>query len=87
MSDLDPSVLIERLKAQVATPEKKLIVASLAEHSTRIAARYLTDPAGAEQEMQFVRAATANLAAAEAINVQNVLLEWMGRLIRSAIVA
>ncbi len=86
MSDLDPSVLVERLKMSVADPAKKLIVANLAQHTTRIAARYLPDPAGAEEEMQFVRAAVANLTAAEAVTVQNTILDWVGKLIRAAIV-
>jgi len=86
MNDLDPSVLVEKLKMSVSDPAKKLIVANLAQHSTRIAARFLTDPAGAEEEMQFVRAAVANLTAAEAVKIQNVILDWLGKLVRAAIV-
>lgn len=82
----DPNELVERLEASVTDPQKKLIVATLAEHSVRIASFALTDPASAEREMQFVRAATANLAAAEAAATQNVILDWLGRLIRAAIV-
>lgn len=81
----DPDVLIARLKAAVVDPQNKLIVASLAEQSVRIAGVALTDPAAAEREMRFVRAATANLGAAEAAKVQGEIVDWISRIIRAAI--
>ena len=86
MSDLDPSVLIERLKTSVSDPAKKEIVAELAVQATRVASIYLTDPVAGEREMLFIRAATANLAAAEAATVHNAILDWLSRLLRAAII-
>lgn len=84
--DLDPAALVERLRAHVDSPANKLLVAHLVADVTRVAATAITDPAGAEREMGFIRAATANLAAAEAAKVQSEIVEWLGRLIRAAIV-
>lgn len=87
MPDLPhPTVLIDQLRDSVDDPQKKLIVADLAAHVTRIASTALADPEGAERELQFVKAATANLAAAEAVRIQTAIVEWLSRLIRSAIV-
>ncbi|QDP57829.1 MAG: hypothetical protein Unbinned2819contig1000_12 [Prokaryotic dsDNA virus sp.] len=78
--------LVDQLKASVEDPQNKLIVADLAAHVTRIATMALTDPNGAERELQFVKAATANLAAAEATRVQSAIVDWLSQLIRAAIV-
>ena len=81
----DTKQLADDLKSIVTSDENKLIVANLALQTSRIATLALTDPAAAEREMSFVRASTANLAAAEAVQVQVTITAWFGTLIRSII--
>ncbi|NQY98723.1 MAG: hypothetical protein HRT82_16340 [Henriciella sp.] len=77
--------LLDQLDASVSDPVKKAIVASLALQSVRIAELALMDEEAAKEEMLHLRAATANLAAAEAVTVQNLITDWVSKVLRAII--
>jgi len=84
--DINPSTLLNDLRARVDDPSKKLLVENLALDVTRVATMALVDPAAAQREIGFVRASAANLTAAEATAVQNLILTWVAKVLQAAII-
>lgn len=71
--------LLASLKARITDPEKQLILASIVADTTRVASLTITDPEAGAREARFLKAQLSNLAATEAIAVQDVVTEWMSR--------
>lgn len=77
--------LINDLRDSVTSETNKLIVANLALQTTRVVSLAAVDPDQAAMEMQHIRSATANLGAAEASVVQAKILDFVGAVVRSAL--